>query len=228
MRHRLHTTILAVLVLAACAAWASPAQAEPLIEADSYPATIDGIALQASIFTMEGPYKWECKATTMTAELTGKSSSLTVTPTYGECRWNYPVMEPPVWRVVTVTMNGCDYLLHGPKRVEVDKYSVLADLKCPVGQQVVVHLSSTTFPTCRVTLPAQSNIAGSYLIDKTGKEKSADDIELQLAMGGMSFTQDVAGCPVTVGAHTSFSILNQMTLSGTSAGKGIGLRVSGE
>jgi hypothetical protein len=228
MRSRLHTTILAALVLAACAAWASPAQAEPLFEADSYPATIDGTALQASIFIMEGPYRWECQATTMSGELTGKSSSLTLSPTYGECRWNYPIFEPPVWRVVTVTMNSCDYFLHGLKRTKADEYSVSADLKCPAGQQVVVHLSSTMFPTCQVTLPAQSNITGSGLLDKTGKEKSGDDAELLLAMGGMTFTQDAAGCPVKAGAHTTFAIENRITLTGTSGGKGIGFRVSGE
>ncbi|MFL5833730.1 MAG: hypothetical protein ACJ76B_07095 [Solirubrobacterales bacterium] len=225
---RLKSTALVALVAAVCAISSASAQAEPLIEADSYPTTIDGTALAASIFTMEGGYKWECKATAMSGELVAKSGSLTLSPTYGECRWNYPVLEPPVWRVVTVTMNGCDYLLHGLKRTEADKYSTLADLKCPAGQQVVVHLSSTTFPTCKVTLPAQSNLAGSNLIDKTGKEKSADDVELQLGMGGMAFTQDIAGCPVAVGAHSTFSIVNQMTLSGTSGGKGVGLRVSGE
>jgi hypothetical protein len=164
----------------------------------------------------------------MSGELTGKSGSLTLSPTYGECRWNYPIFEPPVWRVVTVTMNGCDYLLHGLKRTKADEYTVSADLQCPAGKQVVVHLSSTMFPTCQVTLPAQSNKAGSGLLDKTGKEKSTDDVELQLAMSGMAFTQDVAGCPVKAGAHESFAINNRITLTGTSGGKQIGFRVSGE
>lgn len=232
MKARLNTTILAILALAICAAWAAPAQAEPLFEADSYPATIDGAPFQASIFIMEGPYRWECKTTTMKAELTGKASSLTVTPTYGECRWNYPIVEPPVWSVVTVLMNGCDYSLHGLKWVKADEYTTSADLQCPAGKQMVVELKSGAATICRLTVPAQANISGSKLIDKTGKEKSLDDVELQLAMSGMKYTQDLTtfpiACPIKAGTYETFAILNQMTLTGTSGGKGIGLRVSGE
>jgi len=177
---------------------------------------------------MNGPYKWECKTTTFQGELTAKANSLTLFPSYGECRWNYPPVEPPVWSVVTVTMNGCDYRLHSLKRLKADEYSASADLQCPAGKQVVVDLRSGAFTLCRVTLPAQSNKTGSRLIDTTGKGGGLDDVELQLAMGGMTYTQDLAGCPINAGTYNTFAIENRMTLTATSAGKQIGFRVAGE
>lgn len=224
--------ILLAVALVATAAGATGARAEPFFEADSYLATIDGVAQTATVFQFGGMWKWECKTSPMEGKLSAKSSALTLSAAYGECRWRYPVKEPPPpFSLVQIFMNGCDYRLHSLGRVKADEYLSLADLECPAGKQVVIELHQETPTICKLTVPAQSNKSDIALIDETGKEGTTDDdLKAEITIKGMKYTQDsLFTCPVKQGTYEDLEYLGISTLTATSeAGKQIGLRVAGE
>jgi hypothetical protein len=219
--------LLVVLVFGLVSA--ASAQAEPSFEADAYPATIDGTPLSATIFTFGGEYKWTCHSTSYTGSLAAKSTQLTITPSYSTCSWSYPVTEPQQpYSIVKVSMNGCDYRLHSGKRLELDKYQDLLSLECPAGQQVVIELNQGPTTICRLTVRAQSNKSHVGLTDKT---IAPNDVELAATVKGLKYTQDLSGfipCPVKAGAYENLEFTALATLTATSGGKQVGLRVTGE
>jgi len=235
MNRRLKSTILAVLVLAVGSAGAGPAQAAPLFEADSYAANVDGSALTEAIFGFHpgaSPYKWECVKVPIQGKLTSSSSALTLTPTYQECRWQYPVTEPPQpFSAVTMTMNGCDWRLHTLSKLKAGEYKSFADLECPFSKEVVIDLRMGGTIICRMRAKAQTSKSQINLIDQANKEGSADDsIEAKIAVGGLSYKLEAfLGCPVGSGTYEDLTYSGIQTLTATSeAGKQIGLRVTGE
>lgn len=227
---RLKATILAGLVLAIGATYAAPAQAAPLFTADSYPATIDGVAAAPAIFQFGGVYAWECETAPMQGTLAGASSALTLSVTYETCRWRYPVTEPPQpWSAVLIAMNGCDWKLQSLQKLEADKYKSSANLECPAGKDVVIELQQGGFPLCKLTVQAQSNKSEVRLSDKT--EKSPNDVEALIAIAGLKYTQELGfpySCPVKTGTYENLNYQGIATLTATSAGKQIGFRVTGE
>lgn len=224
---------LALAMLALAAGSVASAEAKPLFEADSYPATIDGVTIEAaSIFTFGSIYKWECKKAPFQGKLSAAATSLTLTPSYQECRWRWPVIEPPPpFSIVEVKMNGCDFSLNALEFLKKDEYLSHVDLSCPAGKVVEIDLHENTPVICRLTVPAQTNRADVKLIDQTGKEgTSDDDVEARITVEKLHYTQDSAGtCPVAAGTYEDLQYLGYSTLTATNeAGKQIGLRVSGE
>jgi hypothetical protein len=66
-------------------------------------------------------------------------STITITPTYVNCEAHtfFNLITLPM----TVTMNGCDYVLHiGEETGEAGTYGVTADVECPDGQHVDIHI----------------------------------------------------------------------------------------
>lgn len=224
---RLSSIIL--LALALLTAGVASARAEPRFEADSYAATIDGVAKTATVFQFGGIYKWECKAAPMQAKLSGESSALTLSASYGECRWQYPPGAP--FSLVQIFMNGCDYRLHALQRVKTDEYLSQVDLECPENKEVVIELHQETPTICKLKVPAQSNKSHVALIDETGKEGTADDdVKAKITVAKMKYTlESFVGCPVSKGTYEDLEYLGESTLTATSeAGKQIGFRVAGE
>lgn len=230
IRRRLKATILVGAVIAILAASAAPAQAEPLFTADSYPATIDGTALAPTVFEFGGEYRWECETAPMSGTLSSASNALTLSVGYEKCRWWYPVTEPPQpFSTVVIAMNGCDWRFHGLQKQEADKYKASASLECPAEKDVLIELQQGGFPLCKLTVQAQSNKADVGLIDKT--EKSPNDVEAQITIGSLKYTQILGfpySCPVKTGTYEDLNYKGLATLTATSGGKQIGLRVTGE
>ena len=235
MKRRLKSTLLVVLALAVGGVGAGSAQAEPLFEADSYTATVDGVALKQSVFTFGGIYQWECKSSPFEGKLLAKSSSLTLSALYAECRWMWPVTEPPIepYSLVQINMNGCDWKLNTLKFQKADEYTSLVNLECPAGKQVVIELHRTEPTICKLTVPAQSGKSDVRLIDKTAS--SPNDVEAQVTISGLNYTQDLShfipelNCPLKPGSYTDLAYAGLLTLTATSEpGKQIGFRVTGE
>lgn len=228
--------LLGALGLAALtmAVSASSASAVPFFEADKYPATIDGTALSTSVFTFgSSSLKWQCKKSNFLGELPTASEALRLSAVYEECTWTSHITEKEEGEgeepsVVFVTMNGCNYKLHGLEFLAEDEYRALADLECPTGKQVVIDLFHKSSVLCTLTVPPQSNRSDVKLIDQTGKEGTADDdVKAQITIEKLHYSQDAIGCPVKQGTYENLQYLGENTLIATSEGKQIGLRVSG-
>jgi hypothetical protein len=229
MKQKVNIAILAFVTAVIGLVAPVGAQAEPQFAPSISPATVDGTALSRTVFRFNGN-AWECLATGFKGESTGLSSSLTVSPSFGECRWNYPPVAPSVWSTVQVAMNGCDFNLHSLKRLASHEYSSLLDLKCPAGQQVVIDLNSWQGPICKLTVPPQANKSSVRLVNKT---VTPADVEAIFAVNGLKYTQDLTTpfptCPVKVGTYEFLEFQHVATLTTTyEPGKQTGFQVIGE
>jgi hypothetical protein len=154
-------------------------------------------------------------------------SDITVSPDYKNCTSGGGLPE-------TITMNGCDYVLHIGKTTGIDKYEVSADLVCPKGAEVTIdiylsaldHANHPLVPDCVIHIPpTKPGIPGGTLTDETNGH---------LTLGGKftPFTVTLTGpspcTPVTVTDHNAILDI-AVTLTGRSeatGGKVIPLKLS--
>jgi hypothetical protein len=95
------------------------------------------------------------------------SADFTISPTYSGCLGNGVLPE-------TITMNGCDYVVHVEKTIGVDLYSSTVELVCPAGKEVTIDVWTTherhtknPIPDCEYHVPPQKGLAGATVTDQT-------------------------------------------------------------
>jgi hypothetical protein len=139
--------------------------------ASIYPTTMTAqSALGNTYFTTEGGTA-ECAAHFQGGSLNLISSSLTLTPTYTNCK-AFGFVE------MTINMNGCDYLFKEPTG-SVHSYTAKVDIVCPAGKTIEIQAS-----TCRVTVGPQSLGAGAKFTNDT----AAKDLLFKVDLAGISYT----------------------------------------
>jgi len=165
---------LAMAAMAALVAVMAPAaQAETgILTTTQYPAIVTGEQLggvtfdvgQAPIRTIACNSKWD-------ATLFGPTDPVTFTPTYAGCNSEPGGGEGPT--PVTVTMNGCDYVV-GFSRPATTGFigntgQMHAWINCPAGQQIQIHvyenpaLHAGNVSTCTYDIGPQGPVpAGVY------------------------------------------------------------------
>lgn len=226
-------TVLAALAVTAMGAGAASAKAEPLFEADSYAATVNGAPLASTIFWFHpgaSPLAWECLKAPLQGELSAASPLLALTPTYSECRWQYPPGSP--FSVVTMSMNGCKWRLHGLSKFETGSYNSLVDLECPSGQEMSIELRQSALTICKMKLASQTNKSGASLFNKPNKEEKADDsVEARFSVEKLRYKMEsVSGlCPVASGTYEDMRYEGRESLTAKTKSGGVqtGLRLSG-
>ena len=168
--------LIAVFIVNAAAASIAAAQSQGWLTADNYPARLTGTdtinersklkALGQEVLchghygagkeneTEEfEPGKFRHK------EVSEKLKTLTVEPTYTNCEGIIGATKAPA----TVTMNGCDYLLHLGLTVSAGVWAVTADLVCPAGKDIEIHAYTSTAHSssiCTVTIKPQTGLEG--------------------------------------------------------------------
>lgn len=224
--------MLVTLVVAVTGAGATSARAAPLFEADSYAATVNGAPLKSTIFWFHpgaSPLAWECLKAPLQGELPAALPFLALTPTYSECRWQWPPGSP--FSVVSVSMNGCKWRLNTLSKVEAGTYKSLVDLECPSGQEVLVELRQTTVTICKMRLASQTSKGQILLLDKPNKEEKADDsIETSFAVEKLRYKMEaLLGCPVASGTYEDMKYEGKESLTAKTKSGGVqtGLRLSG-
>jgi hypothetical protein len=120
----------------------------------------------------------ECKAHFHVGPLTEPSETVTVVPTYTECK-AFGFLN------ATVNMNGCDY-----------EFNVNGNVKvlCPAGKSIII-----TAGTCETTIGAQGPLS------KVDLANSGTGISAQATVTGIAYTvtKDGIGCPFSgTGAKT--------------------------
>lgn len=192
------TRNLKVLGLALVAAFAlsavvaSAASAQGKITSDG-PVTLKGEdegGAGANFFKFPGlPGQVECPGSTYTGHrfnitphevIPVNSTTATITPKYNNATCTANGLK------ATVTMEGCDFVFHlGATTASppADEYGVTADLVCPVGKNVIVHLyasaTSEAVTLCTLTIKAQNGITGLDIINEVdGTGKTNDTITI--------------------------------------------------
>jgi len=130
---------IAMSAMAMLAVMASAAHAATgTLTAQQYPATITGGQLPGASFDIANR-NVECGTSDLTATLLGPTDPVTFKPIYGGCISN------PGALPVTITMNGCDYVVGVSKPgttgiVPPTTGRMDAWLNCPAGQQLEIHI----------------------------------------------------------------------------------------
>jgi hypothetical protein len=145
MTRKLKAIGLALLATAAIAALiVSNASAEEEIEgaqgtltAAEYPATVDGTeenAAGTNAFTIFGE-KIVCNGSTFSSSIAKATTTVTLAPTYNNCSTGGGGHK------VTITMNGCDFVIHieGTTTTIKDNYFNTLDIICPAGKEIEIH-----------------------------------------------------------------------------------------
>jgi hypothetical protein len=103
---------------------------------------------------------------------TSGETTATLTPHYPNCVTYYGGSYP-----VTVTMNGCDYVLHvggtTPESNVVGTYGVTADIVCPAGKsiEVVAYLGSphaSNNQLCKFIVTPKNGLMGPHITNTPG------------------------------------------------------------
>lgn len=217
---------LALLVVTAPAA-----QAEPLFEADSYPATVVGVTAPefVSVWTFGGEYKFTCGTDQFSGELTEPSETLALATLSEECLWVWPPTEPPPPpSIVEVKMNSCVERL-GAVFFDEESGRDLAPLalECPEGNQVEIVLYEKSLELCKLTVPSQTSVEHVWLENQENEKGSADDTVVgKFTFEGLHYSQDKLFCPVKTGTYEdlSYVAINVFSAANESEEQ-IGLRI---
>jgi hypothetical protein len=131
--------------------------------------TLDGAEATPGKFTAFG-FKVECKGTytghryneTPHQVIPPEATTVTVTPAYNECSSFIGETKAPS----TVTMNGCDYVVHIGGTLGAGKWATTTDIVCPEGAQVEMHAYTSAAHSstiCTVKVPAQTGLTGGFV-----------------------------------------------------------------
>jgi hypothetical protein len=178
--------LVAMLALGAMTAAAASAQ-QGVLTSDR-PVTLDGVELGVgvNILTAFGG-KTECQGSTGTGHRAGATphefiesgeSEFTLTPHINQETCVFILLG--VSRPMTVTMNGCDYVVHiGETSETADTYGGTVDLVCPEGQAIDEEIFKAGTPRtheahtnsanlfCTLTVPSQKGLSGPLVTTDT-------------------------------------------------------------
>jgi hypothetical protein len=215
--------LVAVFAMSAVVASAASA-ANGLLTSDG-PATLDAteIAGQLNVFTAFGG-EVKCPGSTITGHEVGSttkgvpsgSSNATLTPDYNQATCVAVISGTS--HKATVTMNGCDYVLHlGETNGEIDTYKSTVDVVCPAGASIIVDVYFATnnenLKVCEITVGPTNNAGRA---GGTIKDTTTGDLEVHGTYKAISASETGAGCvggPTTVTAELHANL----TVKGTNA-----------
>lgn len=110
----------------------------------------------------------------------GTETSLTMQASYSNCRAINAKHELTLF--VTVTMEGCDYNFDQPETaadVEPGQYTGTADLKCPEGKSVKVHVffdKEHKLPACTLSVTPGENTGHIVYTNNPNGDNGKDDV----------------------------------------------------
>lgn len=210
-----------VAVLAFSAVTASAASAANGKLTSTGPVTLDGTEIGFNKLTAFGA-EVECLGSALTGHkynvtphelVPSGAETITLTPDYNEvaCR----AVEGATLHKATITMNGCDYVVHIGETVEADTYNTRLDVVCPAFESIVVDVYFSSInenlKVCEVTIGSQSGIGGATLTNETNGY-----LRLRGAYNAV-FVSKSGVC----GASTGYGELDvDFTLSGTNTAGG--------
>jgi hypothetical protein len=229
--------LVAVFALSGVVASAAQGEKAAVLTAESYPATIDGQQLVANVFEREGR-KITCEVSTLSGTITAsEGTNVTATPTYSNCHAIILGVKFPV----TITMNGCDYLMHQTGELNglgEHRFTETVDLACTspnvaelhIYENAAKHTAGTSM--CTIKIPPQTGLKTIELTNKgplaTQKgpphvpETPKNYIEAHLNVAGLTSTNSPVDATCGLNGHNSTGTLKgSATLKGTTDPGGV-------
>lgn len=214
--------LVAAAVAALVAVMAPAAQAETgVLTAQQFPAIVTGEQQGGPSFDIgeNGFRNVQCQTSAIDATLFAPTDPVTFTPTYGNCR------SEPGFTPVTITMNGCDYLVGftrpGTTGWPITTGGLQARVQCPAGQQIEIHVYENSVrhaenvSTCTYDIGPQGFVpAGVYHNTMAG----VPDVDLTVNAKFTARSTLGAGGPICGGnpltQHLPITLTGNYTLRG--------------
>jgi hypothetical protein len=181
-----------VAVFAMSAMAASAAQAEGVSEltpANNQHVIITGEQIGKMSILFATGLEMTCESVKFDSTITGNSTTLTETPTYSGCH--------SALGSITITMNGCDYLIHG-QLTNGGAYPVSTDIVCPtvegVEKTIELHIygdAGHTTLNCTLTIKGQTGKTTTTITNVAG---TPDDIKLETHLASIEMTSHQGAC----------------------------------
>jgi hypothetical protein len=225
--------LVAILAMSALGASTADAEKGAVLTAEKYPAKFDGTQTTAVIMNRAGR-QTTCAGATVTTEITGPATTGSGIPVFENCHTIILGNKFPI----TVTMNGCELVLHATADFigGVHTYTAIGDLVCPEGKQMETHVYSNAtkhlenVSLCTYKTPPQSGLKGIDITNKAPAGGTKDHIEVHLNISGIT-TLRTGGSALTCGAEHdgNTTLMGSILVQGTTQiGEPNGLTVSTE
>jgi len=198
-------TFAAIVLLAGFGAVASQAAAS-VFEAGNFPAAISGEQSEAHVFNF-GEVKVTCSHATFAGELEAQLETLTLSPTYTECKST---------TAVTVSANGCSYIFKVSKKVEENRFSGSVDVSCPIGKAMAF---TSAFGLCEAQIGSQTGLAEVTYKNNTSATPKNLKVEEKLTALHYTVTKNSGGCFPGTGEKTNGTLIAISTLKASVGGE---------
>jgi hypothetical protein len=208
MNRKLKALGMAIAAVMAFAAFAGSASAAEFHSEVAH-TQISGAQVKTDVFTTNAGTVKCSEATYSGTQTTGVTSTqVTAEAKYGGCTAFGFVG-------ATIHMNGCDYLF-------TSNPNPYLHILCPAGKVIEV-----TTPSCVITVPAQTVNSGVTYVNVPGNGTTTRHITVQVALSGLTYTQDPGpfpGCTGGGGTFTNGTYTGEATIKGANtAGTQVGI-----
>jgi len=186
--------LIAVFAMSAVVASAASATAGTLTTFPTSTVVATGEQIGEHVFTLtdhpvEGGFaNVKCKKAIFDGVGTNKDddTTLTVTPTYSECK--------AFGLNATIDHNGCNYVFHTGTTTGLGGWHVVATVVCPVGKSIVITAS-----TCEVSVGNQELTTNEVTNAGFAEPETAMDLHLHTNIKEIKYTvlKDGIGCPLS-------------------------------
>jgi hypothetical protein len=201
---RLASLVLAPLALVLICA---PSAAADGFWAEDYPATVTGEQKSESVVLGTEAGSVSCKSSTLTSTLSEQSSTLTLAPTFSECK-AFGFLS------ATVTTTGCSFVLQEAEETALDKFEGAMDISCEAGKAIVITAS-----TCEAQISGQSGLKTMTYANNPGA--ATPNFSATFALSGIKYTvtKDGFACPFAgTGAKSGGTFSEEATLKASKEG----------
>jgi hypothetical protein len=184
--------LVAVFALSAVAASAAYAEGVSELTPQSNQHVIITGHQEKVIYKTAAGQEVTCEKITYDGTINGNTATLTLEPTYSSCHTTFPKFP------TTITMNGCDYLIHGQLTKPAGTFQASTDIVCPspggVESTIEVHIYSNVGHTellCTATIKGQTGLTTITIRNTAG---TPDDVTLESNLTGIQATSHQALC----------------------------------
>lgn len=222
MNHRIKIIGLALATVVALSAWTATAQGEPgfeTLEVVESEGAKEEVAVHSNVKATEvsgepakfsvGGVTISCPIATGTTTLaSGSTSTLTLSPSYGECKAS-------LFFPAEVSAGSCGFAIHGAEETEADTYSASTDLTCSGGGGFVITIRNMTKTKtkCIIDFPAQSNLKTIKLVDMTEAEPVDTTLTAELKEVTATVTKGEEECLAAPGTYKNGTFTARTTIT---------------
>jgi len=151
------------------------------------------------------------KVTFTGSSATGTDKTLTVTADYKDCK----VGGMPA----TINMNGCDYLITQPTKLDVGEFTSKVDLECDESESMVIQVflmggvTSHSFKLCEITIGPAEELGHIILLNEENGPNGKDDITVKIELEKINYERHGACGTTTVKSDGKYVSSVTMTAS---------------